>query len=94
MFELRLDVETIRMNVFVCKCVSLSEAAFTVALQAAVRSGTATASYMRNAKSRSVAVVLRYWRVPSDCATQKTMLVAFPLRTGYRRRFLSSSGLL
>ena len=94
MFELRLDVETIRMNVFVCKCVSLSEVVFTVVLQAAVRSGTATASYMRNAKSRSVAVVLRYWRVPSDCATQKTMLVAFPLRTGYRRRFLSSSGLL
>ena len=66
----------------------------TVALRAAVRSGTATASYMRISKSRSVAVVLRFWRVPSDCGTQKTMLVAFPLRTSYSRRFWSSLGYL
>ena len=38
----------------------------TVEQRAAVRSGTATASYTRNSKSLSVAVVLRYWRVPSD----------------------------
>ena len=73
-----------------CTCASLSEGVLTVEQRAAVRSGTATASYIRSLRSLSVAVVLCYWRVPSDCRILKTILAAFPLRTGCKLKFWSS----
>ena len=73
-----------------CTCASLSEGVLTVEQRAAVRSGTATASYIRSLRSLSVAVVLCYWRVPSNSRILKTILAAFPLRTGCKLKFWSS----
>ena len=73
-----------------CTCASLSEGVLTVEQRAAVRSGTVTASYIRSLRSLSVAVVLCCWRVPSNSRILKTILAAFPLRTGCKLKFWSS----